>query len=238
MTQGLRVGIALCLAPLLPATAYAQSDDPAACPPLGDIRAEAARATPREYAVTRDYTDNRGETRHRRAHYDPRRDPDRAWNLELRNEAPPDDKFLRKYMKDPPPPPPSYARVAAVLAGEARCLEASDARAVYAVDRPGEGAILLDGEDISVHFSAEVVVDRTAARPFVSELRFTLEEPFKPRWLVKITAAAGRATFARSGPGAPVIVLQEFTASGSRPFGSFEYETRSDFSDHERVAAP
>lgn len=232
------ITVTCCLAALVPFTVRAQAESTASCPSLDEIRTEAARATPQEYAVTRDYIDNSGDTRHRRARYDPRREATNGWELELRNETAPGEKFLRKYSKDPPPPPPSYARVAAVLAGEARCVEADDARAVYAVDRLGDGAILLDGDDISAHFSARVTIDRTAAQPYVAAIQFSLESPFKPHWLVRITEAEGSVVFARRGPGSPVILSQDFVASGSRPFGSFDYETRSSFSDHEPVAAP
>mgnify|MGYP005839952983 CR=1 FL=1 len=232
------IAVTCCLVALSPLAVRGQEEAVASCPPLDEIRAEAARATPQAYAVTRDYTDNRGDTRHRRARFDPRRDAANAWSLEQRNKAAPGEKFLRKYSKDPPPPPPSYARVAAVLAGEAQCVEADDARAVYAVDRLGAGAILLDGDDISAHFSARVTVDRAAAQPYVSAVHFSLESPFKAHFLVRITEAEGSVVFARRGPGSPVILSQEFVASGSKPFGSFDYETRSSFSDHAPVAAP
>jgi len=224
--------VALGLFLLFPAGSGAIAD------PLREtLREEAERVSPEDFAVTRIYTDNSGDTRHRLARFDPTKPEGARWTLHERNHEEPSAKYKKRYERRERPPPESYARVARFLAGELKRSSRTETHAIYNVERLGEGAVVFDGEDISEHFRGEIKVNLTAERPFVEEVRFSVARSFKPHFLATVEEGEGVLRFARDEAGRPILLLREFTVRGSKLFGSLEYSEANRYRDHKHVGS-
>jgi len=232
-TPSLLSGLALICAGLL--TVSAEAADGQDDPILEAVRAEAESVSPTDFALTKAYTDNSGDTRQRLARYDPRDGKERPWRLLERNESEPSAKYRQRYEKNNQDPPPSYAKVLRFLDGKVSRLEENEEEIVYHIDRLGEGSLVFEGEDISEYFDAEAHVDTSGERPLLDEIRFRVAEAFKPHWLARIKKGGGRIRFGRDENGRPIILCREIDVAGSKLFGSLDYEESVRFRKHRYV---
>lgn len=207
---------------------------PAAAEPLIErLRADAARITADRWAVTRTFVDNRGETRHRVARWDPRRE-DRPWSLLARNYGEPSADYAARYHGyTDRPGPNTYGIVANYLGAGAERIAETETGVTYRAARLGPGSIILGDQDVSDKIAAEIDVNTAGERPFVEEVRMTVVEDFKPHWAARITEGTGVARFALDPQGRPVMVSERFEAKGSKPFGRLKLEMQSLYRDHE-----
>lgn len=199
------------------------------------LRAEAAELSPEDFAVTRIYTDNSGDTRHRLARFDPTKPAGERWTLLERNREAPSAKYKKRYESRKRPAPESYARVANFLAGDLELSDETEAHRIYRLERLGAGSIVFEDEDISAHLSGEIWVNIAADRPFVEEVRFFVADSFKPHFLATVEAGEGIMRFGRDAAGRPLLLQREFRVQGSKLFGSLDYAVANRYRDHRYV---
>lgn len=220
---------AICLAAAIPVTAVA------ADPLIDRLRTEAAEMSPEDFAVTRVYTDNSGDTRHRMARFDPTKPEGARWTLLERNRKAPDDKFKKRYESRDRPPPESYARVARILAGDLVLSDETETHRIYRLERLGEGSVVFEEEDISANLGGEIWINIVTERPFVEEVRFHVAESFKPHFLATVEEGEGIMRYGRDAAGRPILLQREFRVAGSKLFGSLDYAVTNRYRDHSYV---
>jgi len=223
------IAAALFLAAGLPVTAMAADTL------VERLRAEAAASSPEDFAVTRIYTDNSGDTRHRMARFDPTQPAGARWTLLERNREAPSAKFKKRYESRDRAPPESYARVARFLAGDLVLSDETETHRIYRLERLAEGSVVFEDEDISAHLGGEIWINVAADRPFVEEVRFQVAESFKPHFLATVEEGEGIMRFGRDAAGRPILLQREFRVGGSKLFGSLDYAVSNRYRDHRFV---
>ena len=144
--------------------------------------------------------------------YDPTATP--RWSLVSVDGRPPGKGKVREYMKQiGSKPAPNYGRVALLLAG-ARRTDATHFR----LDRLPDGFLSGQGSGMMAsHLVAELTVDTSGVKPFVSESHVFAPEPFRIMLIAKVDRFDALSRYRPGADGRPRIVAQDVTIAGSGP---------------------
>jgi len=155
--------------------------------------------------------------------YDPTATP--RYRLLTVDGKPPKADKLREYVKAiEKKPAPNYGRVAILLVA-ARRVDATH----YHVDELPKGIITGQGAMMAKHLVADLIVDTSGSKPFVSETRMFAPTPFRMMLIAKVDKFEVLNRY-RPGPdGRPRIVEQDVTIAGSWPGQSGTQITRATF---------
>ncbi len=143
--------------------------------------------------------------------YDPAAKP--SLTLVSVDGKPPTPKTSHDYWKNNEGRPvPNYGRVALLLAA-ARRVDATH----YHVDEVPKTVMPGRGGMMARHLAADLTVDSSGARPFVSQTRLFAPEPFRMMLVAKIEKFEVINRYKPGADGRPRIVEQDFVLVGSGP---------------------
>lgn len=143
--------------------------------------------------------------------YDPAAKP--SLTLVSVDGKPPTPKTSHDYWKNNAGKPvPNYGRVALLLAA-ARRVDATH----YHVDQVPKSVLPGGGGMMARHLAADLTVDTSGARPFVSQTRLFAPEPFRMMLIAKVDKFEVINRYRPGADGRPRIVEQDFVLVGSGP---------------------
>ena len=205
------------------------------------IIAHARTVTPEDYAYTRTVRteSTEGDKKEQRVvleKWDPAKPLDQRWTLVSINEKPPTADQLKEYRKVLPKRRQAYyGRVAGYFGKPATSAVDARGRTIFRFASLPKETVMVNESDISANATGEVIVDTSAATPFIEEVRFSSTKPTRVKLVAKIDRFETRTRYRLMPDGKPVPVESSSEMVGSMLGTEGRIHTKVAYTDHRAV---
>lgn len=147
--------------------------------------------------------------------YDPRRAADGGWSLLSVDGRPPTAKDLSGWRKQGRRTAPSYSEIAKWFGGPAAVALAGPGRVLYRFARLPDGAVKVNGRDLSADTQGEALVNAAARVPFVERVRLRSTKGFRVMMVARMDSMLAESRYRQLPDGRVVPDGGDNTVTGS-----------------------
>jgi hypothetical protein len=224
---------------VLAALAYATSSAPAFADALQDqVLAGARAAKETDFAFTQALVIDQTGSKRRQvvSNYDPRRTAGARWKLvELDGKEPTAKELEAAAKRNGKRKPSTYADIADLFVGPAKRISSTPERVTYFFPRLPAGVLKMNDKDLSADTSAEAVVNISGKQPYVEQVRYRTNKPFRIALIAKVESLTAFANYRLMPDGRPVLQSSGSDMSGSAMGKSGSMKSRSSYAGHQPV---